>query len=73
MTGEASCAGKKQFTTYWKAERSARGLNFFRDKAKANVYKCKVCRLWHVGNSMKGKSRGNRRQIAINDREAFEE
>lgn len=73
MNGDASCAGKKKFTTYWQAYRNAQGLNFFRDKAKANVYKCSVCRLWHVGNSLKGNRRGNRKQIAVSDSEAFEE
>lgn len=73
MTGDVSCSGKKRFPTYWQASRSAKSLNYYRDKAKANVYKCSICRLWHVGNSMKGHRYGERKQTTDRNREIFED
>jgi len=50
--GNSSCSGKKVFTSWYAAQRSANQLNKFREGAKANVYKCNSCKSFHVGNSM---------------------
>lgn len=61
------CEGKKRFATYREASRSAKSLNFHRDKANAGVYKCPNCDKYHVGNKSGGDIRRhktiNRSQI----------
>lgn len=47
-----ACQGKKRFTSYYAAARSAKILNRYRDGAKANPYRCGGCKFWHVGNTM---------------------
>jgi hypothetical protein len=54
MTGDiAECVGKKQFATYYQAQRAAQRLNRRQVKAKANPYKCPGNRHFHTGNTMK--------------------
>jgi len=54
MTGRnsISCEGKKQYATYWQANKASKKLNKFRDKAKSGPYNCPYCHSWHVGNTM---------------------
>lgn len=53
MTGDESmCVGKKAFTTYWQAVKSARTLNRSRDNARGNVYRCPHCKYYHCGNTL---------------------
>lgn len=51
------CDGKKQFRTYWQAERAMRKLNKYIEGARTNVYKCPGTHHFHLGNTMGNKRR----------------
>lgn len=48
--GNPGCDGKKAFDTYQQASRSAKLVNRRDESARMNVYRCKSCKYWHVGN-----------------------
>lgn len=76
MTGDVSCDGKKEFATYYQAQRGAKRLNRRQDGSKGNPYRCSVGRHFHVGNTMGKKrirqpSRAKMKGIAIYGRSRF--
>lgn len=79
MTGDfaiAMCDGKKEFATYWQAQRAATRLNRKQDGAKGNAYRCPAGRHFHVGNTLgkMKKRRPNRhtlKELAKHGRKKF--
>lgn len=61
MGSLANCYGKKKFKTYWEANRVAKGHNRHIEGYRVNIYRCKSCHFWHIGNTLKGgRGRGKR-------------
>ena len=50
-----TCGGKTVFYSYPSAQKASKALNRREEAAHAGPYRCPVCHLYHVGNSLNTK------------------
>jgi hypothetical protein len=70
------CIGKKAYTSYRHATHDAQQIRarYDGDSERVNVYRCRLCQHWHVGNAReRPQKRVERRTKAWHWREAASE
>lgn len=64
----AGCCGKKVYLTYDHAKHDAAQVER-KHSERAQVYRCRACQAWHVGQQVLGPMRKPRRAVPAYDEE----